>query len=54
VLTVYNSEVARPLFDQKFPFLRVKKFGQNIYGSFDILETEKFQIQDGAGDTVFT
>ncbi len=54
VLTVYNSEVARQLFDQKFPFLRVKKFGQNIYGSFDILETEKFQIQDGVGDTVFT
>lgn len=54
VATVYNSEVARQLFDQKFPFLRVKKFGQKIYGSFRIQEPEKFQFQDGDGDAVFT
>ena len=54
ILTIYNSEIARQFFAQKFPFLRVKKFGQKIYSSFDIQETEKFQFQDGDGDSVFT
>jgi GNAT superfamily N-acetyltransferase len=52
--TVYNLKITRQLFAQKFPFLHMKKFGQNIYSSFDIHKTEKFQFQDGDGDVVFT
>lgn len=54
LVTVYNTPIARQFFAQKFPFLHIKRMGQKIYSSFDIQGTEKFQIQDGDGDSVFT
>ena len=52
--TVYNSRIADALFQQKFPFLRRKKFGQNIYSSFAIQKDDNLNFQDGDGDVFFT
>jgi len=54
VATVYNSEVAQHLFSRKFPFLRTKKYGQKIYSSFEIKNSNNYQFQDGDGDVIFT
>ncbi|MBW6533891.1 MAG: GNAT family N-acetyltransferase [Mariniphaga sp.] len=53
-ITVYNSAIARFFLDHKFPFLRVKRYGQKIYNSFNIPGIEKYKFQDGDGDSVFT
>jgi len=52
--TIYNTGVAKEFFKQKFPFLRVKNFGQHIYSSFEISQSETFKVQDGDGDVFFT
>ena len=52
--TIYNSGAADLLFQQKFPFLRVKKFGQHIYSSFKIQNDNSYHFQDGDGDVFFT
>lgn len=52
--TIYNTGVANALIKQKFPFLRVKNFGQHIYSSFEISQSETFKVQDGDGDVFFT
>ncbi|NQU55306.1 MAG: GNAT family N-acetyltransferase [Bacteroidetes bacterium] len=54
IITVYNSEVANRIIERKFPFLHVKKYGQKIYGSFEINKNNKLQFQDGDGDVIFT
>ena len=54
LITVYNNEVAKQLFAQKFPFLHTKKYGQKIYSSFKIKNIRNFQFQDGDGDVIFT
>lgn len=54
ILTVYNFEVSKQLFDQKFPFLHAKKYGQKIYSSFEIEEIDNYLFQDGDGDVIFT
>jgi GNAT superfamily N-acetyltransferase len=54
MITIYNPAIARFFLDHKFPFLRVKKYGQKIYSSFSIPGMEKYKFQDGDGDAVFT
>ena len=54
IITVYNSTLAKQFFEQKFPFLHVKKYGQKIYSSFEIKNNSKYQFQDGEGDVIFT
>jgi hypothetical protein len=54
IITVYNSKIAREFFIKKFPFLHLKKYGQNIYSSFEINNNKKFRFQDGDGDVIFT
>jgi hypothetical protein len=54
LLTVYNRKIAGYLIKNKFPFLRVKSYGQKIYGTFEIGKTREQQFQDGDGDVIFT
>ncbi|HPF50010.1 MAG TPA: hypothetical protein PK335_00475 [Draconibacterium sp.] len=54
VLTVYKKELAAQFFHRKFPFLRVKKYGQKIYSTFELPESGKLAFQDGDGDVIFT
>lgn len=54
MLTVYKKEIAKQFFNQKFPFLKLKKYGQKIYSTFKIKTNEKYQFQDGDGDVFFT
>lgn len=54
IITVYNSTLAKQFFEQKFPFLHVKKYGQKIYSSFEINYNSEYQFQDGDGDVIFT
>ncbi|MEZ5104910.1 MAG: hypothetical protein R2757_10475 [Draconibacterium sp.] len=54
VITINNSEISEIFFNQKFPFLRTKKFGQKIYSSFQLPSGELYQFQDGDGDVFFT
>ena len=54
LVIVYKSEVAQQLFAGKFPFLRMKKYGQKIYSSFEIKGEKGYQFQDGDGDVIFT
>jgi hypothetical protein len=50
--TIYNSKISTLLFQQKFPFLRLKKTGQKIYSTFAV--PGEYQFQDGDGDVFFT
>lgn len=54
--TFMNSVFAdnREFFVKKFPLLHPKKYGQNIYSSFEINNNKKLRFQDGDGDVVFT
>lgn len=52
--TIYNQEIAKLLFKRKFPFLYVKKYGQKIYSSFKINNSNGMVFQDGDGDVFFT
>lgn len=54
MLTVYHPGVAKFLLKHRFPFLRVKKYGQKIYSTFSVPDSGKLQFQDGDGDVVFT
>lgn len=54
LITVYNYRVAQQLFNQKFPFLHTKKYGQKIYSSFEIKDNHGNLFQDGDGDVIFT
>lgn len=54
LLTVYKKELATLLLKRKFPFLRVKIYGQKIYSTFDLPGTGNLQFQDGDGDVIFT
>lgn len=54
IITVYNSTLAEQFFAQKFPFLRMKKYGQKIYSSFEVENVSKYLFQDGYGDVIFT
>lgn len=54
VLTVYKKELAAQFFRRKFPFLRVKKYGQKIYSTFELPESNEPAFQDGDGDVIFT
>lgn len=54
IITVYNFKVAKQFFERKFPFLRVKKYGQKIYSSFKINGEKEYLFQDGDGDIMFT
>jgi len=54
VVTLYNQQVSEWLFAQKFPFLRLKKFGQRIYSTFMPTRGETYHFQDGDGDVFFT
>lgn len=54
VTTVYNSTVAGALFERKFPFLHVKKYGQLIYSTFEVKKSSGLKFQDGDGDVFFT
>ena len=54
VITLYNQQVSEWFFAQKFPFLRLKKFGQKIYSTFLPEHAETYRFQDGDGDVFFT
>ena len=54
VATVYNTGVANRLFERKFPFLHIKRYGQKIYSSFQIKDADNSTFQDGDGDVIFT
>jgi len=54
VFTVYKKELSGLFFERKFPFLRVKKYGQKIYSTFDVPDPESMNFQDGDGDVIFT
>jgi len=54
VVTVYKKELAAQFLQRNFPFLRVKKYGQKIYSSFELSESTKTVFQDGDGDVIFT
>jgi GNAT superfamily N-acetyltransferase len=54
VFTAYKYELAQQLFEQKFPFLHAKKYGQKIYSSFEIKDIDNYLFQDGDGDVIFT
>ena len=53
-LTIYNKGIATEFLQNKFPFLRVKKYGQKIYSTFDIEIADNQFFQDGDGDVIFT
>jgi len=53
-VTIYKKEIANKLFERKFPFLHVKKYGQKIYSTFEIENTTDLEFQDGDGDVIFT
>ncbi len=52
--TIYKKELAEVLFKRKFPFLHAKKYGQNIYSTFEIPKRSGLYLQDGDGDVIFT
>ena len=52
--TISHPGLADQFIKRKFPFLHVKPFGQQIYSSFEIKETNNYLFQDGDGDYVFT
>ncbi len=54
VITVYNNRISGQLLARKFPFLHTKKYGQKIYGSFEIKSNKNLLFQDGDGDVFFT
>lgn len=54
MITVYKTAVAKQLFTRKSPFLRMKKYGQKIYSSFEIKAEKKCRFQDCDGDAIFT
>lgn len=54
VVSIYKKELATQLLQRKFPFLRVKKYGQKIYSTFELPENQKPVFQDGDGDVIFT
>ncbi len=54
VATFYKKELAKELFKRKFPFLHLKKYGQKIYSTFELNNSEAIQFQDGDGDVIFT
>jgi len=54
ILTVYNNKVASHLIRNKFPFLHVKKYGQQIYSTFETGIENMKVFQDGDGDVFFT
>lgn len=54
IITVYNSKISDEFFIKKFPFLHLKKYGQNIYSSFEINNNKKLRFHDGDGDVIFT
>lgn len=54
ILTVYNNKIARHLIANRFPFLYVKKYGQQIYSTFEAGDGNMTVFQDGDGDVVFT
>jgi hypothetical protein len=53
-VTIYKKEIANKLFDRKFPFLHVKRYGQKIYSTFEIEKNDGLAFQDGDGDVIFT
>ncbi|MCY1722692.1 hypothetical protein OU798_20245 [Prolixibacteraceae bacterium Z1-6] len=53
-ITIYKKALAAELFKRKFPFLHVKKYGQKIYGTFEIISNTDLHFQDGEGDVFFT
>ncbi len=54
IITVYHEDLAKKILDKKFPFLKVKRYGQKIYGSFEADKEKKYLFQDGDGDVIFT
>lgn len=53
-LTVYKKEIATRMFQRKFPFLRLKNYGQKIYSTFTLPKSGNFMVQDGDGDSIFS
>ncbi len=53
VMTVYNQDIAAILISRSFPFLKVKKYGQELFSTFTQPGLE-LKVQDGDGDVVFT
>lgn len=54
MVTVYNPEVATFLLKHRYPFLRVKPYGQKIFSTFSLEIPPGIIIQDGDGDYAFT
>ncbi|MBQ0721830.1 MAG: hypothetical protein KBT89_16715, partial [Gammaproteobacteria bacterium] len=54
MVSIYKKELAAELFKRKFPFLHVKKYGQNIYSTFELENSPEIKFQDGDGDVIFT
>ncbi len=54
MVTIYNFDIANALLKRKFPFLYGRKYGQKIYGSFQVKQNPPLLFQDGDGDVIFT
>lgn len=54
VITIYNEELSILLRKKSFPFLYIKDFQMNIYGTFTLPQNLKMKVQDGDGDYFFT
>jgi GNAT superfamily N-acetyltransferase len=54
MVTVYHSEIAHYLLQDKSPFLYVKPYGQKIYSTFPPEKTNRYLYRDGEGDYVLT
>lgn len=52
--SIYKKELAAELFKRKYPFLRLKKYGQKVYCTFELERSRKIEFQDGDGDVIFT
>lgn len=53
-VTIYNSRIAEDFFDKRFPFLRVRHYGQKIYSTFETGASNQKLFQDADGDSFFT
>ena len=54
MVTVYHSEIAGYLLQDKSPFLYVKPYGQKIYSTFSPDKPSKYLYRDGEGDYALT
>jgi GNAT superfamily N-acetyltransferase len=54
MVTIYHSEIARSLLQDKIPFLYVKPYGQKIYSTFLFDKSFRYFYRDGEGDYTLT